>query len=145
MIGTGGGTTRHSLADLLLEAGLGLTFRVTADTDARSFPLRALCRSPRALLMSAATIVTNNTAAGRFEAQTPYGVATLKYVRRGDVLDLVHTVVPQEAEGQGIGAALANTALEYARAEGLRVIPTCPFVNGYLKRHREFADLVATD
>jgi predicted GNAT family acetyltransferase len=94
--------------------------------------------------MSAAPNVTNNAAAGRFEANTEWGMALLKYVRRGDALDLVHTEVPQPAEGKGIGAALARAALEHARREGLKVIPSCPFVLGYLKKHQEFADLVAT-
>lgn len=93
--------------------------------------------------MSDAPVVTNNVAAHQFEVATPYGIALLKYTARGDSLDLVHTVVPREAEGQGIGAALARTALEYARANGLTVVPTCPFVGGFLRRHKEFADLVA--
>jgi predicted GNAT family acetyltransferase len=88
-------------------------------------------------------IVTNNVAAHQFEVSTPHGIARLKYVIRGDVVDLVHTTVPAEAEGQGIGAALARSALEHARAQGLTVIASCPFVSGYLKRHPEFADLVA--
>ena len=93
--------------------------------------------------MSNPTTVTNNPAAGRFEAPTEHGVAHLRYVARGDVLDLVHTEVPQAAEGQGIGAALAKAALDHAREEGMKVIPSCPFVRTYIKRHGEYADLVA--
>ena len=93
--------------------------------------------------MSNATTVTNNPATGRFEAHTGHGVAHLKYLVRGDVLDLVHTKVPQEAEGQGVGAALAKAALDHARSEGMKVIPSCPFVRTYIERHGEYADLVA--
>ena len=93
--------------------------------------------------MSNSTAVTNNPTTGRFEAPTEHGVAHLKYVARGDVLDLVHTEVPQQAEGQGIGAALAKAALDHARSEGKKVIPSCPFVRTYIKRHGEYADLVA--
>ena len=93
--------------------------------------------------MSNPTTVTNNPAAGRFEAHTEHGVAHLRYVARGDVLDLVHTEVPEAAEGQGIGAALARAALDHARSEGMKVIPSCPFVRTYIARHREYADLVA--
>jgi predicted GNAT family acetyltransferase len=89
--------------------------------------------------------ISNNTAAGQFEAETAHGKAILKYVIRGDVVDLVHTVVPQEEEGQGIGAALARAALEDARAKGQKVMPSCPFVHSYVKRHRAYADLVASD
>jgi Predicted acetyltransferase len=93
--------------------------------------------------MPSPTTVTNDPAAGRFEAHTEHGVAHLKYIARGDVLDLVHTEVPPEAEGQGIGAALAKAALDHARAEGMKVIPSCPFVRTYITRHGEYADLVA--
>jgi predicted GNAT family acetyltransferase len=93
--------------------------------------------------MSNSTTVTNDPATGRFEARTEHGVAHLKYIARGDVLDLVHTEVPEEAEGQGIGAALAKAALDHARSEGMKVIPSCPFVRTYIKRHGEYADLVA--
>ena len=94
--------------------------------------------------MSNPTTVTNDLAAGRFEAHTEHGVAHLRYVARGDVLDLVHTEVPQAAEGQGVGAALAKAALDHARAEGMKVIPSCPFVRTYIKRHGEYANLVVT-
>jgi predicted GNAT family acetyltransferase len=94
--------------------------------------------------MSAPPKVTRNTAAEQYEVQTAHGVAVLKYVTRGNSRDLVHTVVPQEAEGQGIGAALAHAALQDARDEGMKVIPSCPFVHSYLKRHREFADLASS-
>lgn len=93
--------------------------------------------------MPNSTTVTNDPAAGRFEAHSEHGVAHLKYVARGDVLDLVHTEVPQEAEGQGIGTALARAALDHARSEGKKVIPSCPFVRTYIERHGEYADLVA--
>ena len=93
--------------------------------------------------MSNSTTVTNDPATGRFEAHTEHGVAHLKYIARGNVLDLVHTEVPPDAEGHGIGAALAKAALDHARAKGLKVIPSCPFVRTFIKRHGEYADLVA--
>jgi predicted GNAT family acetyltransferase len=94
--------------------------------------------------MASIPTVTNNAEAKRFEVATEHGTAMLRYVARGDVLDLTHTVVPQEAEGQGIGSALARAALEYARANDLKVIATCRFVHGYLQKHTEYADLVST-
>ena len=93
--------------------------------------------------MPAAPTVTHDAVAGQFKAPTAHGPATLKYLARGDVMDLVHTVVPQEAQGRGIGTALAHAALAYARREGKQVIPSCPFVLSYLQRHKEFANLVA--
>lgn len=88
--------------------------------------------------------VTNNTAAGQFEIRTADGVALLTYAIDGDTIDLVHTRVPKQMEGKGDGAALANAALEYARAQHMKVIPTCPFVRSYLRRHPEYSDLIKT-
>ena len=93
--------------------------------------------------MASTPNVTHNAAAGQFEARTEHGLALLKYTNHGDVMDLAHTTVPQEAEGQGYGAALAKAALDHARREGVKVIPSCPFVASYVKRHRDYADLVA--
>jgi predicted GNAT family acetyltransferase len=93
--------------------------------------------------MAESPTVVHNAAAGQFEIRSDTGgAAVLTYVQRGDTLDLMHTRVPGELEGQGYGGALAKAALDYARAQGLKVIPTCPFVSAYLRRHEEYADLV---
>jgi uncharacterized protein len=61
---------------------------------------------------------------------------------RGAVV-LVHTEVAPELEGKGMGARLLAGALEDVRARGLRVVPVCPFVTSYLRRHPEYGELVA--
>jgi predicted GNAT family acetyltransferase len=88
--------------------------------------------------------VTNNERAGRFEVAVDGHTGILKYVMEpGNRINLVHTEVPPELEGRGLGGTLAKAALEHARASGLRVTATCPFVRGYIDRHPEFADLVS--
>ena len=87
--------------------------------------------------------VTNNTAAGRFEIRTEAGTAALKYVPGGESIELVHTEVPPAFEGRGYGKALVEAALAYARAEGLKIVPTCPFVKHYVDTHPDAAALVA--
>lgn len=86
--------------------------------------------------------IRHNTAARRFETQQEGSLAVLDYRQAAGVLTLVHTGVPSELEGQGIGGRLAKAALEYAREQGLQVIPQCPFVAAYIERHPEYADLV---
>jgi hypothetical protein len=54
----------------------------------------------------------------------------------------LHTEVSDELEGQGLGAQLVAGALDDIRARGLRIVPLCPFVSSYLRRHPEYADLV---
>ncbi|HWJ22534.1 MAG TPA: GNAT family N-acetyltransferase [Gemmatimonadaceae bacterium] len=92
--------------------------------------------------MNATPEIVDNEAAGRFEIHVPEGTPQLQYVRRDGVVQLVHTEVPEALEGRGFGAALAKAALDAARAAGLKVVPTCPFVRTYIRRHPEYADLV---
>jgi predicted GNAT family acetyltransferase len=54
----------------------------------------------------------------------------------------VHTGVRDEYEGQGLAGRLAKHVLDEARAEGILIGATCPYVRGYLERHPEEQDLV---
>lgn len=54
----------------------------------------------------------------------------------------IHTIVPDALGGKGIGKALALAGLNYAKDNGLGVIPQCPFVKGYIERHPEWQPLV---
>jgi hypothetical protein len=85
--------------------------------------------------------VRDNPELRRFELATPLGVAYSEYNLDGGLLTVRHTEVPQELEGQGIGSRLARGVLEAARKRGLKVVPRCPFVSAYMKRHPEFDDL----
>jgi predicted GNAT family acetyltransferase len=79
----------------------------------------------------------------RFVVQLDGGDAELTYTRPdAKTIDLRHTGVPKSGRGHGVADALAAAAFAYARAEGLRVIPTCPFVQGWLGRHPEGRDLI---
>lgn len=68
--------------------------------------------------------------------------AELIYRREPGAIRLVHTGVPRELEGHGIAARLAQHALDAARADGLAVIPSCPYVRAYIEQHPAYADLV---
>lgn len=70
----------------------------------------------------------------------------LVYRARGDdVLAFLHTEVHPLARRRGLGSALVSGALDDARARNLRVLPLCPFVDAYVRRHPEYADLVVDD
>jgi predicted GNAT family acetyltransferase len=84
----------------------------------------------------------NNSSEHRFEIRLPEGRGILEYeMRPPDAIVFVHTEVDPALEGKGIASRLAHEALEYARDQHLRVVPICPFVRAYLKRHPEYADL----
>jgi hypothetical protein len=61
------------------------------------------------------------------------------------VIVLVHTDVDPAFEGHGLGSALAVGALDDIRARGMHVVPLCPFVATYIRRHPGYDDLVVPD
>ena len=87
--------------------------------------------------------VTNNEDAGQFEANVDGKTALLAYKRMGNSMVLNHVEVPTELEGRGIASKLSLTALEFARMEHLEVVPVCPYVAGYLRKHPEYHDLLS--
>jgi predicted GNAT family acetyltransferase len=90
--------------------------------------------------------LTNNEAQHRYEAATEGRLAGFaEYNLLTDAIMFTHTEVLPENEGKGIGSALARHVLDDARARGLHVIPVCQFIAGYIRKHRDYADLVRPD
>jgi predicted GNAT family acetyltransferase len=85
--------------------------------------------------------VRDNTERNRFELDADGHIAFSNYKRSDGLLTILHTEVPKELEGRGIGSALVRGLLETARAQGLKVHAVCPFVKSYLDRHPEYSDL----
>jgi predicted GNAT family acetyltransferase len=86
--------------------------------------------------------VANNEAERRFEVRLGDDVAFAEYRLVQDGIILPHTEVPKAFEGKGVASGLARAAMAYAREHGLQVIPTCPFMAGYMQKHPETHDLV---
>lgn len=89
--------------------------------------------------------VTHNEEAHRFEATVDGFRSLITYRQSPDRLILQHTEVPAPLEGKGLAAKLTRTALDFARANHLRVVPLCPYVSSFLRRHREYQDLLSAD
>ena len=88
-----------------------------------------------------ASNVRDDTARQRFELDADGRIAYSNYKRAGNVLTILHTEVPKELEGHGIGSALIRGVLDIARTQGLKIVPVCPFAKAYVERHPEYADL----
>jgi uncharacterized protein len=95
--------------------------------------------------MSDAPPVTDNQAESRFELWVDGRLAELPYRRNGKRLVLIHTEVPVELEGHGLGGALVAAAVDRAAREGMTVVPLCPFARDWLQRHPETAAKAAID
>jgi uncharacterized protein len=88
-------------------------------------------------------VVTDAVERARYEAHVDDElVGFLEYIVKHGRIALVHTEVPPEYEGQGVGSALVRHALDDARSRELRVIAICEYVQGYLARHPGDEDIV---
>jgi len=87
--------------------------------------------------------VVHDTAGHRFTVQMDGHEAELVYVPEDGAIAIVHTGVPTEIGGLGVAADLVKAALEFARAQGLKVAPRCSYAEAYVRKHREYDDLLA--
>lgn len=87
--------------------------------------------------------VTDNTERQRFELDVEGHTAFINYRQHGPVITMIHAEVPPELNGRGIGSALARGALDLVRSRQQTVLPRCPFVASYIKRHPEYQALLA--
>ncbi|MCU4178757.1 GNAT family N-acetyltransferase [Bosea sp. BH3] len=78
----------------------------------------------------------------RFELSLDGGTALVAYQRDGNRLVLLHTEVPSEFSGQGIGSRLAKGVLDQIRASGRKAVIRCPFLKEWIARHPEYDDIV---
>ena len=87
--------------------------------------------------------VIHNRERQRFEVQLDGQVAELNYRMVDGAYAITHTGVPVEYRGRGIADKLAAAALAHIQAEGRKVIPMCSFIQTYIRRHKQYAGLVA--
>jgi len=85
--------------------------------------------------------VVHNPDEKRFEIQLDDDLAMVEYLLNKSNIIFTHTEVPEAYEGQGIGKILAEHVLNYAREQGYKVQPLCPFIKAYVKRHPEYHDI----
>jgi predicted GNAT family acetyltransferase len=91
--------------------------------------------------------VVHRPAERRYELLLNGGRAgELVYRDRGEnVVAFLHTEVDPSLERRGLGTALVRGALDDTRERGLHVVAVCPFVDAFVRRHAEYADLVVED
>ena len=89
--------------------------------------------------------VIHNEEARRFELHAGGLQSLLTYRRFPACIVFDHTEVPNPLEGKGLAAKLARAALDFARANHLRVVPLCPYISSFIRKHAEYQDMVSSD
>ena len=87
--------------------------------------------------------IVHNLDRHRFETIVDGMQGEAVYQRLGNTLHLVHTEVAPALEGRGIAGALVEAMLDYAAANGFKVIPQCSYVRAWMRRHPETQALLA--
>jgi uncharacterized protein len=85
--------------------------------------------------------LTDNVARSRFELGAEGARGFIDYHRAGAILRLNHAEVPAALAGHGLGTRLVSETLDLIRARGERMVPVCPFVKAFIRRHPAYADL----
>lgn len=85
-------------------------------------------------------LITHNQADKQFTSEVEGKISVLRYSLSDDgkTLDYFSTFVPPELRGRNIGEDMVLFALEYAKLNDLKVIPSCPFVKKIIDRHPEY-------
>ena len=86
--------------------------------------------------------VSNNPAHHRYELELDGYIAATYYKIDNGVITFIHTEVPPELGGKGIGSRLIKGALDQVRADGLKVIAQCPFVKAFIEKNPAYQDLL---
>jgi predicted GNAT family acetyltransferase len=91
-------------------------------------------------------VVTDNPAASRYEVHVGGALAGfVNYHLSGQRISLIHTEVDARFQGAGLAERLARYSLDDARKRHLAVLPSCPYIRSWIKKHPEYLDLVPED
>ncbi len=85
--------------------------------------------------------VIHNPTENRFEAFIDGNLAKLDYILDDETIVMTHVGVHPDHRGRGVAGRITQVALEYAKEKSLRVIPMCPYIASYIRRHPEYAEL----
>ena len=87
--------------------------------------------------------VTDNTARHRFELEENGETAFANYRRDGLHVVIPHVEAPMTLRGTGTASRLMQGIVEMARAENVKIVPTCSYATTWFRRHKEAADVLA--
>lgn len=78
----------------------------------------------------------------RFEIEIDRHFAFINYGEREHQIALVHTEAAPELAGSGAAAAVVEKTLNYIKESGKKLLPFCPYVFAFIKKHPEWKAIV---
>ncbi len=84
----------------------------------------------------------NNEEHKQYETVVEDHLSIVEYIVAQNKMYLTHTEVPPALNGKGVGSALVKAVLTDIEKKGMQLVPLCPFVAVYVKRHPEWMKLV---
>jgi predicted GNAT family acetyltransferase len=84
----------------------------------------------------------DNENRNRFELDVDGSIAFVTYRKSSDAITLIHTEVPPELGGRGIGSQLGRATLDAVRAQGRKLSVECDFIRSFIGKHPEYKDLL---
>ena len=88
-------------------------------------------------------LIRDNVEQGRFELEVDGRIVFADYGRQGDLLAIYHVEAPRPLRGTGAAGRLMQGVVEAARQEGRKIVPYCGYAAAWIRRHREYADVLA--
>ena len=79
----------------------------------------------------------------RYELDEDNLTSWADYRLSGDRIFIDHVESPVALRGTGAAGRLMAGLLDRIRAQGLKVVPVCPYAAAYIRRHPQYADLLA--
>lgn len=86
--------------------------------------------------------VIHNSKEKSFLIKIENDIAYVAYNLNNEVMDLYTTYTPPQHRGKGLAEKVVRAALEYAKSNNLKIIPSCSYVKVFLERHPEYKSLV---
>lgn len=88
------------------------------------------------------SVVVDNEAARRFELEEDGHTAFASYRRSDNIVTIPHVESPVELRGKGAASRLMEGIAVLARANGFKIVPTCPYAVAWFRRHPEAGDIL---
>lgn len=87
--------------------------------------------------------LVNNENLRQFELVVEGHKAKIEYELQRDRMSLLHTEVPPVLEGRGVAEAIVEKTLQYLEERKLKLVPWCPYVKVFLRKHPEWKRILA--